>query len=265
MLEWIAHLSSKAGSFFSSSEFLVPFLAALFASLTIIYVNFVNRRIVENKKRLYAVTYIADVSYRIAASTLVLRKHTLSPHLQAAEQMLLGDDELLLQCFEADDFYVATDSPMTFNALPEEQKILIGLDDIDLLQSFEAIVYMHADNGRSRDLNSFVREELSSDRDFFSRSEDERLDTLQRYQNLLARLDHHVSRMLWFVRYIVMPYSHRYVGRSQFFMYPKRTVKGKLRQLAAALASYSEFVPDENYMSRKKNQGVQQALNRENT
>jgi hypothetical protein len=244
---------------------LVPFLAALLASLTIIYVNFVNRRINENKKKLYAVTYVADVSYRIATSTLILRKHTLVPHLEAAQRMIAGDHELLVQCFEADDFNIIADSPMTYNALPGDQKVLIGLDDIDLLQSFEAILYMHADTGRSQNLNSFVRETFSSEREFLARTEAERTDAMQRYQNLLARLDHHANRILWFVCFIVIPYSHRYIRRAQFLMYSKRTVKEKLRQLARTLEQYREFLPDQQYMQRKKTRGIQQALNEEET
>jgi len=264
-IEWLIDLASRAETFFSSSEFLVPFLSTLFASLTVIYLSFTHHRRSEARKRLFAVSYIADISYRIAASTFILRKHTLLPHIEAATKMFEGDHELLENCFLYDDFNVLTDSPMSFQALPEDQKVLIGLDDIDLLQAFEAILYLHSDHGKRRDLNAFVRENLSSSREFSLLSEEEQRDVLRRYRDLLYRADHQANRIVWFIYYIVLPSIHKYIHLRQFVLYSKKTAKKKIGQIVQTIDEYRPLLPDQDYMQRVKMQGIQQALGKNET
>jgi len=87
---------------FASDRFLIPFLATLGASLTIIVLQFIQRDRQDTDKKMYAISYMMDVCSRIIGNELMLNKHTIIPHIEAAKKIIKGDNGLLKTMFLAD-------------------------------------------------------------------------------------------------------------------------------------------------------------------
>ncbi len=118
-LSWLAIL-------LSNDKFLVPFYATVGAAITLLLLQFVNRRVMDKRKKLYAVAYILDVCYRIQKAAFILQKHTILPNIEATKRILGGDKDLLENMFMADEFDILTAGPVDFNHLSEEHKVLLA-------------------------------------------------------------------------------------------------------------------------------------------
>ena len=86
-------------TFFTGDKFLIPFLSTLGAALTVIILQFIHRYINDRKKKIYAIGYIMHDCFLLLQSDLILKKHTIIPHLEAIKKIIAGDDELLETMF----------------------------------------------------------------------------------------------------------------------------------------------------------------------
>lgn len=139
---------------------------------------------------------MTDVSVRLLQSSLILRKNTIIPHIEAAKMMIAGDSDLLKKTFLADEFDILTDAAIDFNNLSEEYKVLIGYDDIRLLQAFETIIYLNRIDKTKNSFNDFVKLKLKSEFSFTNKSQDEQVDILSTYWDYLDKLDHEENRII---------------------------------------------------------------------
>ena len=187
--------------FFTDEKFIIPFLSALFAtlgaSLTILLIQFINRYIKDKKKKIYATSYIADVCFRVLTSNLILKKHTVIPHIEAVQRILKGDEELLNTMFLADEFDVLTDKSFDFNILSDEYKILLGCDNINLIQSYEALIYMIKNDKIRTNFNEFVKHNLKSEHFFKNQTPDKQSDILNTYWDYLEKIKHEEDRNIF--------------------------------------------------------------------
>lgn len=246
--------------FFVSENFLVAFLSTLMASLTVIFLQFSGRYIEEKRKKLYAVTYISDISSRILMAELFLKKETILPHIEATKRILEGDSGLLDTMFLADEFDILTDNPPDFNLLPEEYKVLLGIDDIDLLQSFELVIYTSKNNSTQRSFNNFVEEKLKSQHLFGQKTVVEQRDILNIYWDYLTKIQHGSDRDIRFIIDVIVPNIERYIKGKQFFIFPKKSVEIKLSRVKDVILEYASILPDKDYLGNIANSGIQKIL-----
>lgn len=144
-------------SFFTDEKFLIPFLATVGASCTIILLQVLSRYIKEQRQKIYASSYVADVCFRVVQSELILLKHTINPHIEAMKKIFSGDQALLEKMFVSDEFDILKSPPMKFEHLSEEYKLLIGYDDIKLVQMIDTLNYMISIEYNQSDLNNIVK------------------------------------------------------------------------------------------------------------
>jgi hypothetical protein len=162
-------------NFILDPKFLIPFLSTAGASLTIIILQSIHRIDTDRKKKLYTVAYMTVVGVRLLHSSLIIKKNTILPHLNATEKILKGDHDLLDKMFLADEFDILTDGSIDFNDLPEEHRVLVGYDDIHLLQAFESLLHFNKIDSTNNSLNDFVKVNLKSELSFRSKSSDEQM------------------------------------------------------------------------------------------
>ena len=143
--------------FLLDNKFIVPFFSTVGASLTIIILQSIHNFDKERKKKLYTVAYMAAVAQRLLHSSLVIKQNTIIPHIEAAKQIISGNQDLLNKTFLSDEFDILNEGMPEFNSLPEDYKVLLGYDDIDLLHAFETIIYMNKNDITRNNLNSFVK------------------------------------------------------------------------------------------------------------
>ena len=136
-----------------NEKLVLPFLATLGASLTIILMQFIARRVKETKQKIYAVNYICDSSMRILFSEFILVRHTILPHIEATERIAEGDEELLAKTFLANEFDILTAGASSFSHLLNDYSLQIGYDDIKLVQMYEALLYLHKNEANRISLN----------------------------------------------------------------------------------------------------------------
>lgn len=259
-IQWLRESAAAIGSFLASDAFLVPFLATLVASLTVIYLQNYQRKVSLINSKLFGVVYIADVTFRILKSEFILRKHTLVPHIEATKRMIEGDIEILKRCFESDDFDVLTDPMMDYQLLPNDRKILIGMDEIDLVQAFEGIVHMYRDDSTNKKINDFVKKNLKNPNAVFEDTPDKRAHVLSEYLDCLFRADHHKCRIIWFGVYIILPAIEGYLKNNQFLFYSRKNAKKKTAQIKMLIGEYADFLPPSDYMQKIAAQGIQQVV-----
>jgi len=144
------------------SQLWLPFLATAGASLTVLAIESINRYAKEQRQRIYATGFMADALYRLVHSELIIQKHTIAPHIEATKRMLSGDRELLERTLDTDEFDILAAGPMSFIDLVADHKLLVGYDDIQLVQAFDALLYLHANDSNRMALRSFVAENLKS-------------------------------------------------------------------------------------------------------
>ena len=115
---------------------------------------------------------MVDVLYKLVQSELIIQKHTIGPHIEATKRILSGDHELLELTLDTDEFDILAAGPLTVIKLPDDHKLLVGYDNIQILQAFDALLYLHADDTGRLALRAFVAGNLKSKKQFLELKED---------------------------------------------------------------------------------------------
>lgn len=246
--------------FILNPKFLIPFLSTAGASLTIIILQSIHRVDNDTKKKLYTVAYMTDVGFRLLQSSLIIRKNTIIPHIEAAKKMMAGDRDLLKKTFLADEFDILTDSAIDFSNIPEEYKVLIGYDDIQLLQAFETILYLNRIDKTRKSLNEFVKLNLKSELSFENKSQDEQIDILSTYWDYLDKLDHEKNRTIAFILHIFLPRVRQYINRMRFLLYSKKNITTQLDGAAELHNKYRSIIPEPSFFEKSVSGGIQKIM-----
>ncbi|HHT9109072.1 MAG TPA: hypothetical protein ACFYD9_10545 [Candidatus Wunengus sp. YC64] len=257
-------MSENNMAFFTDEKFSIPFLSALFAtlgaSLTILLLQFINRYVKDKKKKIYATSYIADVCFRVLKSNLILKKHTIIPHIEAVERIIEGDEQLLKKMFLADWFDILTDKSFDFNILSEEYKILLGCDDISLIQSYESLLYMIKNDKTRTNFNEFVKHNLKSEHFFKSLSPDKQLDILNTYWDYLEKIKHEKDRSISFIVEIVLPFIKKYTDSKQFLCFSTKSILTTTNIANNTLSEFKDVLPEKGYIKKTLHGGIQKVL-----
>ena len=241
-------------------KLLLPFLATLGASLAVLGIHAITRYEIEQKQRIYAVNYMLDVAYRILSSALIVKQHTIIPHIEATKRIMGGDDDLLEKTFLADEFDILKAKSMRFSHLPNDYKLLVGYDDIELVQLFDTLVYLYElDENRSH-LNEFVKQNLKSMNGFLSLGSEKRNDVLNTYWDILSSLDHEENRLLVFVRDVVSPRLKSYINGHQFLLFRTSNGKKKIGDIDVLIEENKGLFPEPDYMEKVRYGGIQREL-----
>lgn len=238
----------------------LPLLATLGASLAVIGFQAINRYEKEQKQKIYAINYMLDVAFRILSSTLVIKNHTIVPHIEATKRIIKGDSELLKKMLLTDEFDILKAGPMDFSHLPNEFKVLVGYDDIELVQMFDTFLYVTSIDENRLHLIEFVKSNLKSANNFLSKETQEREDILNTYWDILESLDHEQRRVLVFVRDILLPSLCHYVGGYQFLIFRTSPAKKKISTIVSLIEENIDSFPEEGYMEKVRHGGIQGAL-----
>lgn len=251
-------------SIFANDKFLVPFLSALLAtlgaSLTILLIQFIWRYIKDKQKKIYAASYIADVCFRVLTSELILKKHTVIPHIEATQRILKGDEELLKTMFLADEFDVLTDKSFDFNILSDEYKVLLGCDDISLVQEYETLIYMIKNDTTQTNFNEFVKNNLKSEHLFKSQTPEKQSDTLNIYWDYLDKIKHEEDRNISFILEILFPSLTKYTDSTQFCCFSKESIITTKNKINRTLSQFKDVVPEKGHIKKKMHYGIQKVL-----
>lgn len=237
-----------------------PFLATLGASLAIIATQTISRRVQEQKQKIYAVNYMSDMSFRILSSTLTVKLKTIIPHIDATKRMMAGDDELLEKCLLADEFDILKSKAMSSSHLPNNYKVLIGYDDLELVQAFDTLIFSYESDENRLHLNEFVKKKLKSMKSFLSFDLNEKTDILNTYWDILDALDHESNRILFFVRYIILPRLKTYINSKQFFLFKTSAAKRRIIDIEQMIITNNDSFPKPDYLEKIKDGGIQRAL-----
>lgn len=247
-------------SFFSSQEFLIPFLSTLFASLTVIFIQFCNFYISEKKKKLYAMNHISIVCSTILHSELIIKVHTILPHIEAIKRIIKGDKKLQETMFLSDEFDILTEKPLNLNLLPEEYKILIGCDDVSLLHLFEMINHQFSNEQRTQALNKFVTDNLKRQNEFLLKDKEQQEDCLVTYWDYLSNQERKSDRIIFLIVQMLVPVIFKYIKSKQFFFFSTIGIDISLQEIRKTLEEYKEFLPKDNFLEETKTGGIQRAL-----
>lgn len=247
-------------NFILNPQFLIPFLSTAGASLTVIILQSIHKIDTDRKKKLYTVAYMTAVAVRLLQSSLIIKKSTIIPHINATEKILKGDHELLEKMFLADEFDILTDVAIEFNNIPEEHRVLIGYDDIHLLQAFEALLHFNKIESTKNSLNSFVKNNLKSELSFRNKSNDEQIDILSTYWDYLGKMDHEEERLIAFILYIFLPRVQKYIGRRSFILYSKKNISEQLDSASALHEKFKNIIPGPEFFEKSVSGGIQRIL-----
>lgn len=247
-------------SIFTNDNLVLPFLATLGASVAVIGMQFIFRQIHEKRQKLYSSAYILDVAYRIAYSEITLKRHTIEPHIEATERMAKGDEELINNAFLTDEFDILKAPPMQFTHLPNEYQLLIGGDDIEIVQMFNTLLYLHENDINREDLNSYVKKHLKSVHDFLQYTPEKQLDLLFTYHDHLTSLNHESTRIIVFVWEMILPKIKAYIKQFQFLLFSTKQARLNIQKLETLFNENSDLLPDKDYMDKVKMGGIQGEL-----
>ncbi len=246
--------------FLLQDKVLIPFLATVGASFAVLAVQALARYEKEQKQRVYVATYMLDVAYRILASTLVVKQHTIIPHIEATKQIMKGDEDLLEKMLLSDEFDILNAKSMNYSHLSNDHKSLVGYDDIELVQVFDTLVYLYESDENRLHLTDFVKGNLKSMGHFLSMSNEKRNDVLNTYWDILDSLEHESNRVMLFVRDAVLPRLKSYVHGWQFLFFRTSSAKHAIELIEKSVNANREMIPDSDYMEKVKNGGIQRAL-----
>jgi len=246
--------------FLMNEKIYLPLLATLGASLAVIGFQAINRYVNEQKQKIYAINYMLDVAYRILSSTLVIKNHTIVPHIEATKRIIKGDSKLLEEMLLTDEFDILKAGPMDFSHLPNEFKVLVGYDDIELVQMFDTFLYVSGVDENRVHLIEFVKSNLKSVNDFHSKEKQEREDILNTYWDILESLDHEHRRVLVFVRDMLLPSLSHYMKGYQFLLFRTSPAKKKVSIIVSLIEKNIDSFPEEGYMEKVRHGGIQSVL-----
>ena len=179
---------------------------------------------------------------------------------EATKRILGGDTDLLEDMFMADEFDILTAGPVDYNHLSEEHKVLLGYDDIELVQIFETINYLSLNDTNRLNLNAFVKGNLKSRHEFAALSEGKQNDVLNTYWDYLGSIQHEENRLIAFISMIVVPRMRSYIKELQFLLFSTKAAKAILVKLEADQAEYADLIPEPDFLERSKMGGIQGAL-----
>jgi len=222
--------------------------------------QFINRYIQDHRKKVYSISYISNLSFQLIHSEFILKKHTIQPHIEATERIIGGDEDLLVTTLESDEFDILTAKAMKNTHLPQEYKLLIGYDNIDLIQMYEYINYLSENEYTRETLNKFVSGNLKLVEEFLNRPIDDQKDILNTYWDYLFTLNHESNRMIFFIYYMFAPLLTEYINSKQFILFPTKSAVDNLNKIKSVCKEFKDLIPDENYLEKVKNGGIQGVL-----
>jgi hypothetical protein len=244
----------------TNREFLILFSSTVAASMTMVLLNFIGQFVSTRRKKLYAVSYIIDVAFRMLFTSLTMKKHTIIPHITATKRILSGDVDLLKTMFLADEFDVLTDAPFHPYDLSENYKELIGIDDINLVQAYEFLLYSSKNMGTQECFNAFVKENLKSYLTFTQKSSETQADILNTYWDYLSKLEHEEDRVIFHVLYSMVPQIKEYIGEPQFIFFSKRSISQMFMAINKISSEYQDVLCDEKKMKQVLTGGIQKLV-----
>ena len=203
---------------------------------------------------------MTDVSVQLLQSSLIIKKNTIIPHIEAAKKIIAGDGDLLKTIFLADEFDILTEGTVDFNNITEEYKILVGYDDIHLLQAFEMLLYLNRTENTRNSLNDFVKLNLKSGLSFLKKSDDEQLDILNTYWDYLEKLDHQEDRLLAFIVHIFLPRVRQYIDSTSFLLYSKKNITVQIEKAKALHDKYKSIIPEHDFFEKSVSGGLQRII-----
>lgn len=242
------------------SQLWLPFLATIGASITVLAIQSLNRYIREQRKKIYGATYMADVLYRLLQAELIVQKHTICPHIEATKRMLAGDRTLLELALDTDEFDILSAGPAQFVQLPEEHKLLIGFEKLDIVQAFDTLLYLHATDSNRSTIRTFVTDRLKSKKTFLKQDLDEQHDILNTYWDILLELEHEGKRFIAFGVYVLSPMLREYSDSVRFKFGTTKAISEKLDNISSLQSEYKEFVPSDDFLHTLQGGGIQNAL-----
>ena len=246
--------------FFLNEKFIIPLLATLGASSTIILMQFYARRVKETKQKIYAVNYICDVVHRVLFSEFILLRHTIKPHIELMERITEGDHELLTKTFLSDEFDILKAHSQSFSHLPNEFSLQLGYDDINLVQIFETLLYLNGLEINRKNLNEFVKNNLKSMDNFVAKTGKEQQSILYTYYDYLTSLEHESNRIVTFILRALSPAMKKYIGSYSFWLYSTKNAKDIINKTLLLAKDNKDLIPDKDYMEKVKNGGIKGEL-----
>lgn len=245
---------------FLTKDFLIPFYATVSAALVLLLLQFVSRKTVETRKKLYGASYILDASLRMQKTSCVLLRQTVLPHIESIKRILEGNSDLLEDMFMADEFDILTDPSIRFDVLSQEHKELLGCDSIELIQIFETLNYLSSNEVNERNLNKFVTENLKSRHTFIGLDEARKTDVLNTYWDMLESIKHANERLLSFVSFGVAPKFESYVAKARFRFFRKSSCNKSLADIRNTASEFAEVYPDSDFIKRSVAGGIRNVL-----
>ena len=247
--------------FFFKDNFLIPFLSTAVASFTILLLQFLNTYRANERKKIFAITYMADVCCRILISDLFLKKNTVIPHVEMSKRILKGDKNLLQTTFLADEFDVLTDEKFDYNLLADEYKELLGNEDINLVQCFEFLIYNTKNEATRRSFNNFVKENLKSQHEFLGKLQDKQGDILNIYWDYLDKLKHEMDREIFTIIDLFLPMLDDYIKKKRYIFFSNHSIEKTFRKIETTISDFKDFLPEEGFMKKiASGGGIQNVL-----
>jgi len=247
-------------AFFTDEKFLTPFLSTLGAALTIIMLQFIHRYINDRKKKIYAIGYIMHDCLGLLRSNLILKKHTIIPHIDVIKKIIGGDEKLLNTMFLADEFDILTDKPIDIDHLSEEYKVILGNDDINLVKSYETLNYLNKSIKTGEVFNDFVKNNLKSEHFFRSQSKDKQLDILNTYWDYLDKIKHKEDRSIAFILQIILPSIKKYIKRKQFLLFSTKSIRMLTNEAEDSLIDFRDVLPEKDFLEKAIRGGIQKVV-----
>ncbi len=203
---------------------------------------------------------MTDVAVKLLQSSLIIQHNTILPHIEATKKILKGDLDLLNKTFLADEFDILTDSTMKFNHLPEEYKVLIGYDNLRIVQCFETILYLHENESKRKSFNEFVKNNLKAMLAFQEKNQRDQEDILNTYWDYLSSLQHEENRIIAMITHIFLPYIKKYLSQRCSFSCYKNEVHSMLTLYEQLKEEYRDLIPTTDFFKKSVSGGIQKII-----
>lgn len=138
--------------------------------------------------------------------------------------------------------------------------MLVGYDDMQLLQAFETILYLNRIDKTRSSLNDFVKLNLKSELSFANKSQNEQVDILSTYWDYLDKLDHEENRIIAFVLHIFLPRVRQYINRMSLFLYSKKNITTQLDGAVDLRNKYRSIIPEPSFFEKSVSGGIQKII-----
>lgn len=242
------------------ANFLPPFLSTFMASVTVLIIEHMRKAGAERKDKLYAVCYVLSLARKELFSCLMLNTRTIAPHIAAVRRAINGDVAILNTMFEKNDVDIMKVPPIAGVFLPEKYKSLLGEDDIELVTMHDALKYYQELDEHRKSLNVFVAKNLPNANYYSNLVEEDKLQALRGYLDLLQCIDHDQKRSAWFIIYVLCPRYEAYSKELQFLFYRKKNIRSSIEKMKEDLCRYPDAVPRDDYMQHTEMRGIQEDL-----